>query len=128
MPYDLSSFNLGDMLKCSPRLRETSMNAPTLEASAQRVCRFLYDELRNSAGDRQCAMVRCYKTHQFGSLKPDLQNFATRVMNGEQPERIDAKRLGVCQVESRHASCWQSCSQGAKRPPLTWLRPKLWRR
>ncbi|HEX2692901.1 MAG TPA: hypothetical protein VHL12_02505 [Gemmatimonadaceae bacterium] len=86
MPYDLSRFNLGDMLKCSPRLRETSMNAQTLETSAQRVCRFLYDELRDPQGQRQCALVRCYKTHQFGSLQPDLQQFARRMMNDATPE------------------------------------------
>jgi hypothetical protein len=85
MSYDLSRFNLGDMLKCSPRLRETSINAPTLEASAQRVCRFLYDELREPQGQRQCALVRCYKTHQFGSLQPDLQAFAQRMMNAGTP-------------------------------------------
>ena len=45
MTYDLTKFDLGDMLKCSLRLRETAADAPTLESSAQRVCRFLYDEL-----------------------------------------------------------------------------------
>ena len=45
MTYDLSKFDLGDMLKCSLRLREAAVGASTLEASAQRICRFLYDEL-----------------------------------------------------------------------------------
>jgi hypothetical protein len=82
VPYDLSTFGLGDMLKCSPRLRETSIGAPTMEASAQRVCRFLFEELRNSDGQRQCALVRCYKTQAFGSLEPDLQAFALGLMGG----------------------------------------------
>lgn len=82
MPYDLSTFNLGDMLKCSPRLRETSVSAPTLEASAQRVCRFFYDELRSSDGQRQCALVRCYRTQSFGLLEPDLQSFALGLLGG----------------------------------------------
>jgi len=76
MPYDLVTFGLGDMLKCSLALREGASSAPTLEQSAQRVCRFLYDELRGSNGERQCALVRCYKTHPFGTLNPDLQEFA----------------------------------------------------
>jgi hypothetical protein len=37
MTYGLTRFDLGDMLKCSLRLRETAGDAPTLEASAQRV-------------------------------------------------------------------------------------------
>jgi two-component system NtrC family sensor kinase len=118
MPYDLSSFNLGDMLKCSPRLRETSSNAPTLEASAQRVCRFLYDELRDSAGDRQCALVRCYKTHPFGSLQPDLQNFARRVMNGGEPE--PTMRCLTLMATVGRAAAWNSTvlSKGHRAIPL----------
>ncbi len=85
MPYDLTTFDLGDMLKCSPRLRETASGAPTFEASAQRVCRFLYDELRDADGERQCALVRCYKTHSFGSLEPELQSFARTAMGVQRP-------------------------------------------
>jgi hypothetical protein len=85
MPYDLTTFDLGDMLKCSPRLREAATGAPTFELAAQRVCRFLYDELRDAKGERQCALVRCYKTNAFGSLEPDLQDFARRVMGFRQP-------------------------------------------
>jgi two-component system NtrC family sensor kinase len=76
MTYDLTRFDLGDMLKCSLRLRETATGAPTLEISAQRICRFLYDELHGPDGQRACALVRCYKTHAYGSLNPDLQSFA----------------------------------------------------
>src|SRR5919107_150540 len=72
MTYDLSRFDLGDMLKSSLRLREASGGAPTLEASAQRVCRFLYDELRGPDTQRACALVRCYKTHPYAALDEEL--------------------------------------------------------
>ena len=85
MPYDLTTFGLGDMLKSSPRLREAATGAPTFELAAQRVCRFLYDELRNAEGQRQCALVRCYKTNAFGSLEPELQEFVRTVMGFRQP-------------------------------------------
>jgi hypothetical protein len=85
MPYDLTTFGLGDMLKTSPRLREAATGAPTFELAAQRVCRFLYDELRDADGERQCALVRCFKTNAFGSLEPDLQDFARTVMGFRQP-------------------------------------------
>lgn len=85
MPYDLTTFGLGEMLKCSPRLRETATGAPTFELAAQRVCRFLYDELRDADGERQCALVRCYKTNAFGSLEPELQDFVRTVMGFRQP-------------------------------------------
>jgi hypothetical protein len=85
MPYDLTTFGLGDMLKSSPRLRETATGAPTFELAAQRVIRFLYDELRDADGERQCALVRCYKTNAFGSLEPELQEFVRTVMDFRQP-------------------------------------------
>jgi hypothetical protein len=85
MPYDLTTFGLGEMLKCSPRLRETATGAPTFELAAQRICRFLHNELRDADGERQCALVRCYKTHSFGSLEPELQDFARTLMAFGQP-------------------------------------------
>jgi hypothetical protein len=85
VPYDLTTFGLGDMLKASPRLRETAAGAPTFELAAQRVCRFMYDELRDADGKRQCALVRCYKTNAFGSLEPELQEFVRTVMGFRQP-------------------------------------------
>ena len=85
MPYDLTTFGLGEMLKCSPRLRETATGAATFELAAQRICRFLYDELRSPEGERQCALVRCYKTNEFGSLDPELQSFVRTVMGFRQP-------------------------------------------
>jgi hypothetical protein len=85
MPYDLTTFGLGDMLKASPRLREAPTGAPTFELAAQRVCRFLYDELRDADGERQCALVRCYKTNAFGSLEPKLQEFVRTAMGLRQP-------------------------------------------
>jgi hypothetical protein len=75
MTYDLTKFDLGDMLKCSIRLRERASGAPTLEASAQRVCRFLYDELHGPNVERACALVRCYLTRPFSALEPELQAF-----------------------------------------------------
>jgi hypothetical protein len=85
MPYDLTTFGLGEMLKCSPRLRETATGAATFELAAQRICRFLYDELQSPEGERQCALVRCYKTNAFGSLDPELQSFVRTVMGFRQP-------------------------------------------
>lgn len=85
MPYDLTTFGLGDMLKCSLALREGASAAVTLEQSAQRICRFLYDELRGADSEHQCALVRCYKTHPYGALNSELQEFARTALAGKQP-------------------------------------------
>ena len=85
MTYDLTKFDLGDMLNCSLRLREVASGAASLEASALRTCRFLYDELHGPDVPRACALVRCYKTHSFGTLEPDLQAFARGILGDETP-------------------------------------------
>lgn len=106
MTYDLTTFDLGDMLKCSLRLREAASGAPTLEASAQRVCRFLYDELRGPDGERACALVRCYKTHAYGELEPDLQSFA-RDQLGVATPRSTMKCLTLMATAGQRAD-WNS--------------------
>jgi hypothetical protein len=106
MTYDLTKFDLGDMLKCSLRLREAATGAPTLEASAQRACRFLYDELRDPGGQRACTLVRCYKTHPFGLLESHLQAFA-RDSLGAEPPRSTMKCLTLMATVGQSAS-WNS--------------------
>jgi hypothetical protein len=118
MTYDLTRFDLGAMLKCSLQLREVSNGNPTLESAAQRVCRFLYDELRTPEGARACALVRCYKTHPFADLSPDLQQFARGALGAEEP-RPDLKCLTLFASVGQNAG-WNSrhLSQGHKVIPL----------
>jgi len=118
MTYDLTRFDLGDMLKCSPRLREVASGQPTLEASAQRTCKFLYDELHGPGVERACALVRCYKTHAFQSLEPDLQRFAQKVL-GDERARPDMKCLTLMATVGSTGS-WNSrhLSRGHRAIPL----------
>ena len=118
MTYDLTKFDLGDMLKCSLRLRETASGAPTLEVSAQRICRFLYDELVDSDSQRACALVRCYKTHSYASLDPDLQGFARDGLGTEMP-RPTMKVLTLMATVGQSAG-WNSrhLSKGHRAIPL----------
>jgi hypothetical protein len=118
MTHDLTKFDLGDMLKCSLRLREIASGAPTLEASAQRICRFLFDELAGPDGQRACALARCYKTNAYGSLDPGLQAFARDVLGAETP-RPTMKVLTLMATVGQSAS-WNSrhLSRGHKAIPL----------
>jgi hypothetical protein len=118
MTYDLTKFDLGDMLKCSLSLRETAASAPTLEASAQRTCRFLYDELKGADGQRACALVRCYKTNDYATLDSDLQSFAREVLGAVAP-RPTMKVLTLMATVGQSAG-WNSrlLSRGHKAIPL----------
>lgn len=81
MAIDLSAFGLSEMLRCSRELHRAASQAPTMESCARRICRTLYDQLRDPQGERACALVRCYKTHPFGSLPHDIQGFVRRAGN-----------------------------------------------
>jgi len=118
MPYDLSSFDLGDMLKSSLQLREVTAGAPTLEASAQRACRFLYDEMRGPDSGRACALVRCYKTHPYAALDPELQQFARKVLGAGTPH--PAMKCLTLMATVGQTAAWNSrfLSQGHRVIPL----------
>jgi hypothetical protein len=118
MTYDLTKFDLGDMLKCSLRLREAATGAPTLEASAQRVCRFLYDELHGPNTPRACALVRCYKTHPYGSLDSELQGFARGALGNLAP--IPTMKCLTLMATVGETAAWNSryLSRGHRAIPL----------
>ncbi|MDB4907682.1 MAG: hypothetical protein JWO05_2466 [Gemmatimonadetes bacterium] len=79
MPYDISRFELADMLRCGGEMRRGMLGAPTVEDAARRACRILYDGFRNTADDsRQCALVRFYCTQPYSRLPRDLKAFASR--------------------------------------------------
>lgn len=51
-----------------------------MEEAAQALCGLFYERLVDSRGLRACALVRFYKTHQYGELPADLQSFAARAL------------------------------------------------
>lgn len=85
MPINLQDFDLPQMLRTGLGVRRAANGAPTMEDAFSRVCRFFYDELRDDAGRRACALVRAYKTHAYELLDPDLQRFADRLMGDAAP-------------------------------------------
>lgn len=78
----LESFDLAETLRCSNALRRLMRDAVSIEAAARDACRFLYDELETAEGQRACALVRCYKVHDYGLLPEELQRFARAQLGG----------------------------------------------
>lgn len=92
MPFDLRHFSLTDMLRVGSNLRREVRDGDSMEDSAARICRMLYDLARDGETDqRQCALVRLYKTHPFGQLEPGLQEFARATL--AEGESLDARSL-----------------------------------
>jgi len=80
---DLTNFDLHEMLRCGRELREAVRRAATLEEAARVVVRYFYDACIDPVtGGRSCVLARFYKTHAYGELPPDLQDFAAGLLAG----------------------------------------------
>ena len=86
MSFSLKDFGLAEMLRCGLDLRRSCQGAASMEAAAEAVVRYLYDECIDGAtGERECALVRFYKTHSYGMLPRELQRFATKLAGDATP-------------------------------------------
>ena len=84
----IETFDVEDVRECGDVIRKLGDGVETMEAAAQRVVAYLYDELRDETGARACPLVRLYKTHPFGRLPSDLQAFATGVAREAPPPDV----------------------------------------
>jgi two-component system NtrC family sensor kinase len=92
--WNLERFGFTQMMECRAGVRALFENEPATTAeAAQRLDDYLYRELVDDAGQPACALVRTFKTHDFGDLPPDLRTFARRIA----PE-VDAQPRTRCLV------------------------------
>lgn len=83
--FDLSDFTVPNMLRCSREVRKAASHCTNMEDAANSVVRYFYDAFVDAGGDRSCALVRLYKTHPFGDLEPEQQQFARRQLGDVEP-------------------------------------------
>ncbi|MEG4572901.1 histidine kinase [Microcoleus sp. N3A4] len=84
--YDITLFTPQDMAKCSLVLRQLGRNTASMEASSQKIVKYIYQHFCDSqTGENTCASVRLFKTHPYGGLEDSLQQSARRLMNGNFP-------------------------------------------
>jgi hypothetical protein len=80
--YDITRFTLADMAKCGAHLRDLAADATSLEAAANAMVHYLFDNLRD-AKDRACVLARLYKTHPYEDLPEELRDFVYEIAPGE---------------------------------------------
>ena len=86
MTFSREKFDLPEMLRCGLDLRRDTRECGTMEEAARSVVRYFHESFVDEAtGERQCALVRFYKTHPYGALDPELQLFAEGLMEGRRP-------------------------------------------
>jgi len=88
MLFDPRDFSVTDTIRCGSELRRIIDRSPSIEDAAQGITGFLHRSLV-ADGEPACALVRCYKTHPFGELPPDLQGFARNALK----RKPDSPRL-----------------------------------
>lgn len=72
------------MCHCAVTLRNMDERSPTMEHTANRVVRYLYDNLIDPrTGQSAAALVRFFKTHPLGFLPPEVQESARGILQGQ---------------------------------------------
>ena len=71
--YDITRFTLADMARCGAELREAGVDATSLEAAADAIVRYLYENLHDAKG-RACVLVRLYATQAFAELPAEVRD------------------------------------------------------
>lgn len=86
--HDIGSFDLDDVRACSDALRRFGADVTSMEEAARRITTYLYDGLGDGSGGRACALVRLYKTHPFGDLPAEAQEFVAASLGSAPPAGV----------------------------------------
>ena len=105
--YDLRHFVESDLNRCISAMHQFGEGATSMEELAGRIVRHLYDfAIEPEGGERQCVLVRFYKTCAFKDLDAGLRTFAERVL-GRSPESAEMKCLTLLASAGDHPE-WNS--------------------
>ena len=117
--YDIRQFTQDDMTGCRAALRQMDEGADNMEQVANRVVRYLYDQMTDSqTGEKSFALVRLFKTHPYNELDAELQRFAVGVL-GHEAESATMKCLTLLATAgSKEAWNSRKMSNGHKAIPL----------
>jgi len=81
MMPSIADFTLKDMVEFSTALRRMGSGAASMEEVADKIVHYLYENLIDKkTGEKDCVLVRLFKTHPYNELDEDLQAFARNVM------------------------------------------------
>jgi len=75
--YDLEKMTLRDMSECGLALRDLGNKANSMEDAGNNIIQYLYENLiSKKSGANSCVLIRFFKTHPYGELTPELQEYA----------------------------------------------------
>jgi hypothetical protein len=104
---DLTNFSIGSMLRAGVALRRDQRGVGTMEDAAQLAVSYFYTHCLDAVdGERACALVRFYKTHEYGELGTPLKRVADRQLGSVRPS--DAMRCLVLLATAGDVPAWNA--------------------
>lgn len=79
--FDVTRFSLRDMTQCGAALRDLSINAGSMEETANRIVRYLHDHLTDATGEKVSVLTRFFITMPYSELDEDNQRHAQRLLD-----------------------------------------------
>lgn len=79
--YNLAKFTYKEMMDCRATIREmfTDSEPESVAAGADRIVRFLFENLGDDDGRPACALARMFKTHRYDALDMELREFTRNI-------------------------------------------------
>jgi len=119
--YDLQKMTLRDMSECGCALRSMSNKAHSMEDTTNNIIDYLYNNLVDKqTGEKSCVLIRFFKTHPYGELTPELQDYVCNILGDKDLATHDLKCLTLL-ATAGELPAWNSRyqSQRYKAIPLT---------
>ncbi|NDJ24583.1 sensor histidine kinase [Nostoc sp. B(2019)] len=117
--YNLQKFTLRDMSECGLALRHLGNKANSMEEASNYIIQYLYENLIDQqSGKNACVLIRFFKTHSYGELTSELQEYAQGQLGNHLPD--DSLKCLTLLATAGEQSEWNSRykSGGHKAIPL----------
>lgn len=108
--HDITNMTLRDMSECGLALRRLGDGALNMEEVSNKIIQYLYDNFVDSSSEKACVLIRFFKTHSYGELTPDLQQYASELLSDKTvPDNLKCLTLlasagELLEWNSRHQS------------------------
>jgi hypothetical protein len=111
--HDLHRFELSDMIQVGTALRRLQSDSSSMEETASAIVRFLYSRFADpQTGEKNCALVRFFKTQCFQDLPSELQDIATAAARGKSDLHADTRCLTLLATAGNQPH-WNSRTESA---------------
>ena len=82
--YNFTDLKISDIVRCGRDIRVLGQDAKSMEDAANELVRYLFDRfVDENTGEKECVLVRFFKTHDIEKLPENLQSFAKKLLSEE---------------------------------------------